>query len=172
VCASKGHSTEPHCSPITKRSHHIDGRSSRGTHTTHSRSLADVCLSVSALACAVACCGGLCWHGVSSGRDLMTNLWEALERQRDSSTGLTSQPSIHVYGSVGSVIHRDVVATGSVRSVAVCAVCTAPCLVELDLISRPRGDPIYHRQTYIEAYIGTDRWSDTAICQWVLTWPG
>jgi hypothetical protein len=39
--------------------------------------------------------------------------------------------------------------TGVVTSVALCVVylcvvCTAPCLVELDLISGPRSDPICH----------------------------
>jgi hypothetical protein len=63
----------------SQRSHQTDGRASRATHSTHSCSLADVCLSVGALARAVACCGGLCWHGVSSGRYLMTNMWEARE---------------------------------------------------------------------------------------------
>jgi hypothetical protein len=36
------------------------------------------------------------------------------------------------------------------RSVAVCVVCTAACLVELDLISGPRSDTISLPQTYIE----------------------
>jgi hypothetical protein len=32
---------------------------------------------------------------------------------------------------------------------SVCVVCTAPCLVEVDLIAGPRSNPIYHIHTYI-----------------------
>jgi hypothetical protein len=79
---SKRQSTQPHCSPINKVTSHRRALE-QGTHTTHSCSLADVCLSVGALARAVACWGGLCCHGVS-GQHLMTNMWEAPEEQRDS----------------------------------------------------------------------------------------
>jgi hypothetical protein len=74
-------------------------------------------------------------------------MWEAAEGQRNTSIYLSDGPhltaSIHVYGSVGSVIHRDVARWDSVEvRRSVCVVCTAACLVELDLISGPRSDPI------------------------------
>jgi hypothetical protein len=67
-------------------------------------------------------------------------------------TGLSSQPSIHTYTmttSLGSVIRRDsiVLSCCKVRR-SVCVVCTAVCLVELDLISGARSDTIYHILRY------------------------
>jgi hypothetical protein len=97
VCARKRqHATS--LQPHHKRSHHIDGRSSRGTHSTHSCSLADVCLSVGALACAVACWGGQCCHGVTSGRHVMPNMSEApKDRGTALSLHLSDGPQLTAY---------------------------------------------------------------------------
>jgi hypothetical protein len=45
--------------------------------------------------------------------------------------------------SLGLVIRRDIISLCEVRR-SVCVVCTAACLVELDLISGARIDTIYH----------------------------
>jgi hypothetical protein len=47
---------------------------------------------------------------------------------------------------VGSVI-IGMLHVGLVRSVALCGVCTAVCVMESDLISGPRSDPTYHIHT-------------------------
>jgi hypothetical protein len=55
-----------------------------------------------------------------------------------------------VYGSVGSVIYTDAdLGIGNEVRRSVCVVCTAACLVELDVISGPRSDPKtqLHRRT-------------------------
>jgi hypothetical protein len=36
---------------------------------------------------------------------------------------------------------------------SVCVVCTAPCLVELDLISGPRSDPVYSLLKHIPPFV-------------------
>jgi hypothetical protein len=41
----------------------------------------------------------------------------------------------------------------------VCVVCAAPCLVELDLISGPRSDPIYFMPNCMRDHIGIFLWS-------------
>jgi hypothetical protein len=90
----------------------------------------------------------LCCHGVTSARHLMTNMWEAPEGQRDAFSISGRRASTHSLASVcmrcvGSVIHRDVDGSiGGEGRRSVCAVCTAPCLVELDLISGSRSEPI------------------------------
>jgi hypothetical protein len=76
-------SLQPHQTKLTSHRRALERR--RGTQSTHSCSLADVCLPVGTLARAVACGGGLCWHGVTSGRHVMTNMWGGPEGQRGSS---------------------------------------------------------------------------------------